>query len=130
HNDEYQYERLDQRAVHGRDRLVDEHGRVVDDAVIDAGRESLLQLDHPRPQGLGGREGVGPGPLEDGDADGRTAVEEAVHVVIAGPALDPGDVLEPGHLAGAAGLDDHVAELVGVDQPAAGLDGVLEVEPG
>ena len=69
HDDEDQDERLDQRVVDARDRLVDEHGRVVDDLVVSiryltvpsgcfALWEALAQLVHPLFDRVGRGQGV------------------------------------------------------------------------
>ena len=72
-------------------------------------------------------DGVGAGRLVDADRRGRHAVEAAVALLRLGAHVDPGDVLDPHHRAVAVGADDDVLELLGVGQPALGLDGELQL---
>src|SRR3546814_3690825 len=67
HQDDQQH-RLEQRLVDGVDRLGDELGRVVDDVVVEAGREVLLQPLH------GGDDLVGGGQRKIGRASCRERV--------------------------------------------------------
>ena len=111
------------------DRFVDERRRVVDDLVIDAGWEMLLELLHagatgpwPRParccravERRRGRRTV----ARRGSCGCRSSCAE----------LDPADVAQARDLAIGAGLDDDVAELVWVDESAEGHHGVLKIEP-
>ena len=46
------------------DRLIDERRRVVDDAVVDAGGEALLELSHFDLDGIGHLERIGTGQLK------------------------------------------------------------------
>ena len=77
---------------HRVDRLADEDRRVVDDAVVHARREGLLQPLHRRVHVVGGLERVGAGTLEDADRDGGLVVEEAAQRVAVGAELEARDV--------------------------------------
>src|SRR3546814_1785436 len=64
HQDDQQH-RLEQRLVDGVDRLGDELGRVVDDVVVEAGREVLLQPLHGGDDLVGGGQRIGAGRSEE-----------------------------------------------------------------
>ena len=74
----------------------------------------------------GGGERVRAGPLEDQQRHRRPLVEIAVGGVVLRRQLDAGDVLEPRHAAVRVGLDDDVAELARLGEPAERLDVELE----
>ena len=106
-------------------RLFDERRGVVNDGVLEAGREALFQLAHPGLDAVGGLEGVGAGELERGDADRRFAVEPATDVLVAGAQLDAGHVAQVGDRAGLAGTD---RGFTGLALVASGLeDDILEL---
>ena len=63
-------------------------------------------------------ERVGAGRLEDREARRRLAVEREDLAVGLRAELDAADVAHARDLAGAAGLDDHVGELLGIVEPA------------
>ena len=132
---------MDQRVVDFPDRLVDKGGGVVNDAVVQAIDEALLQLLHFVADALRGLDGIGAGKLEDVQGDGGFAVEGAGLIVLLGAELDPSHIAEADdadglrHGAGrdrlrrgaAAGLDDDVGELFRIGEPAEGVDGELEL---
>src|SRR3546814_18540623 len=77
-----------------RSRLGDELGRVVDDVVVEAGREVLLQPLHGGDDLVGGGQRIGAGTLEDAERHRRLAVQVAVGDVLARAQLDAGAVLQ------------------------------------
>ena len=113
HHEHDQDQRLEQRLDHRIDRGLDELGRVVDDGIVDAAREDLLETLHLRLDALGGRKRVGARALEDGKRRGVLVVEIGVQRVVLRPQLDPGDIAQPGHRAVGLGADHDVLELIG-----------------
>ena len=110
--------------LHG---FADEGRGVVDDGVIEPFGEALFQPPHRGPDVVGHVQGVGPGQLVDRQAGRRLAVHGQAAVLILGPQLDAGHVLEIGDLGVRAGFENDVGELFGFDQPAEGVHGELEV---
>ncbi len=115
---------VEERLENFADRLVDERRRVVDDGVVDAGRETVLQLLHPILDALGDIQGVGAGQLINRQRDRWPAVERAALVVGLGAQLDVGHVAQIDQRT-AVVLDHDVGELVGIFQTAKGGDDVL-----
>jgi hypothetical protein len=122
---------LEQRLVHFADAVLHELGDIVDGVVRQPRGEGAvgLKLVQTGPHFGGDLHGVGTRLLEDDDRRRRPAVEAAVGVVAAGAEFDAGDVDQPRHPAGLAGLDDDVAELLFGLQPAERAEDVLEVLP-
>ena len=75
---------------------------------------------------IGGRERVRARPLEDQQRHGRALVEIAVGAVVLRAELDPADVGDARDAAVRVGLDHDPLEVVGVVEPALGLDVELE----
>jgi hypothetical protein len=94
HDDHDQQDGLEQRHDDGADRLADEERRVVDDAVLDAVGERLLQAFHDLIDLRRGLERVRPGPLRHADRDRRLVVEQAAQRVQVGAELDAADVAQ------------------------------------
>ena len=142
HDDEDEDERFDQRVNDAGDRLVDEHRRVVVDAIVDAFGKAALELLHLGADGLGRVERVGAGQLEDGQRDRWLAVEVAVDVVVLRAELDAfvddapigiarrlaNNVLEMDDAAVVARLEDDVFELLFGRQPAGRVDRQLKLD--
>ena len=114
---------FEQRVDHRLDRLAHEHRRVVDDVVVEALREVLLQLLHRLADVAGELQRVGAGRLEDRNRDGVLVVEQAAQIAYCLRAeLDTRDVAQAHDLAVRARLDDDVAELLLVGQTALRID--------
>ncbi|MNL39558.1 hypothetical protein D3C87_1618430 [compost metagenome] len=111
---------------HCLNRAAHEDGRVVDDLVVHAFRETFLQLGHLRPNLVGNVDGIGTGALEDRHGHRFLIVEQGAQRVLVGTQLDPGNVLEASDLAVRATADDHVFELFLGDQSPLGVDRHLE----
>ncbi len=126
HDDGHQDDGVAQRLEHLVDRFGDERRGVIDDVVIQAGREAPLQLDHLGLDQLGHVQGVGAGELVNGQGHGRPGVHSAGLVVALGGQLDLGDIPELDKTAVAVGFEDHVGKLFGLAEPAHGADGELE----
>ena len=126
-HDHHQHERLDQGVDHLIDALEHERRRIVGRLVGDALRELGLHALHDRLDAFGRRQGVGAGRLEDGDQGTRAAVEAAERVGGPCPKLDPADVAHAHERAVRVGPDHDVGELLGLGQPALGLDVELEL---
>ena len=109
------------------DGFADEGRRVVDDGESHPLGEAFFQFAHPGLDAVGHVQGVGARQLEDRQAYRRLAVQRQGIVLILGPQLRSRHVLEVDDLAVRAGLEDDVGELFGLDQPAEGVDGILEV---
>ena len=99
--------------------------RVVDDVVLEAGRETLRQLVHRRLDVLRRRQSIRAGPLENAEPDRRVAVEIGVASNSRARQARPRDILEP-HDGVRRLLDDDVAEFLGLGEPAERLHGDLE----
>ena len=100
------------RLDHLVDRCLDELGRVVDDRIVEAGREVLLQLLHRRlDRGRGGQR-VRARPLEDDEGGRGLVVEIGVDRVVLRAELDAGDVAHAHDRAVRLGAHDDVAELL------------------
>ena len=118
-------DRLEDRLDHRIDRLPDELGRIVDDGVLDAGREALRQPLHRLHDGVGGRERVRAGPLEDRKRDRRVAAEIGIGRIVLRGKLDLRDILQPHH--GAGGLLHHdIGELLRIGEAPERLHRDLE----
>ena len=132
--DDHQHDQRDgfEQGVHHRlDRLAHEHRRVVDDPVVHALREILLELLH----GLAHRRRTArarwrPGAWKIGMASDGLVVEQAAHAVGLRAELDARDVAQAHDLAVVAGLDDDVAELLLVGEAARGVERDLELGVG
>ena len=109
------------------DRLVDEGCGVVDDRVVHVLGELGPQLGHLGADPLGRFQSIRAGQLVDAQGDRRLAVEGTRLVVANRAEFDPrADVLQLHRPAVHVGLEDDVAELLGVLQPAERVDRVLE----
>ena len=126
HDDDDQEDGFEQGVGDGVYRLADEDGRVVDDAIVHAGRKVLLQALHRGVDVVRGLERVGAGTLEYADRDRRLVVEEAAQRVAARSELEPGDVRQVGNLPIVGRADDDVAELGLGGQPPLRVDRELE----
>ena len=119
-------DRLENGLQHFVDRLRDEDRSVVNDVVLQPGRELLRHPCHLGLDARGGREGIGAGLLIDEDGHGAGPVEVAVGAVVLAADLHPADVTDAGHAPGSVRLDDDVGELLGVGQAAERLYVELE----
>ncbi len=128
HDDGHQDDRDEQRLVDLVDRLLDKRRCVINDTVIHARRETQLEFFHLGPDQFSGVEGVGPGQLVDRQGHRRFAVQSANLVIGLGAQLYPADVADV-DVPLLLGLDDDVAELVLVGQPALRGHDVLEDLP-
>ncbi|MNM62589.1 hypothetical protein D3C81_739270 [compost metagenome] len=126
HHQHHQDQRFEQRMDHRFDRAAHEDGRVVDDLVVHAFREALLQLGHLRPHLIGNVDGIGTRALEDRHRHRFLVVEQGAQGVLVGAEFNPGYVLEAGDFAVRTTADDHVLELFFGDQAALGVDRHLE----
>ena len=112
----------------GVDRFADEHGRVVDDPVVDARRKVPLQALHRRVDVLGGLQRVGTWTLEHANGDRRLVVEQAAKRVAAGPsssrATSDSRVICPLSVALTMMLPNST-----IRQPSCVLDGKLKGRP-
>ncbi len=108
------------------DTLANEGRRVVRDGVIHAGRKVLLQLLHLGVDHVGRVDRVGARQLENGQRDRGVPVVVNRRAVVGAAELDAAYLLQPRDAAVGAHLDDDVAELGGIRQPALRIQGVLE----
>ena len=129
-DDQHQDRGRDQRLVDLADRGVDEHRGVERRRVDEPRRELARQGRHLRLDRALDIERVGARRLKDAEAGGRLAVDFEDLAVGLRSELDAADIAHPRHLAGIAGLDDHVLEFFDVGETAVNLDGVLEVDAG
>ena len=110
--------------------LADKRRRVIVDGVAQSLGEAGCQLPHRGLDAVGGVQGVRAGQQKDAEECRRPTVQPSERVLAAGSQLGPGDILEIGDFSIRAGLEDDVCELLGLDQPPEGAQGVLEVLAG
>ena len=116
-----------EQRVHDRfDGAADKDRRVIGDAVIHARREILFQLGHLAAHIVGDVDGVGTGALENRNRNGGLVIDQRAQRILAGPQLDPGDVLEACDFTVVAGANHNVLELFLGDQAALGIHRQLE----
>ena len=106
-------------------RLLDEFGGIVDDRVIDAGREILLEPLHLLLDGFGRLQGVRAGTLKDAERRRNVVVEIGVERIILRAEFDARDIAQM-NLAVGVGADDDVAELLRRAEPSQSLHRKLE----
>ena len=106
--------------------LAHERRGVVDAGEAEALGEALFQLAHAGLDMVGHLQGVRSRQREDGQTDRRLAVHRQGVILVPGPQLGPGHVLQVDNLAIGAGLEDDAGELFGLHQPAESVHGVLE----
>ena len=126
HDENDQRDGFEERLLHFVDRLAHGGCRVVNDCVVEPGGEALLELSHLLAHGVGGGERVRAGTLENANRGGRFSAELAVDRVIARRQLDPRDIAHASDLSVCAGLDDDVAKLLFIREPALRADRVLK----
>ena len=122
HDNDDQDHGFEQGRDDGVDGGLDEGRGVVDDRVVEARREGLLQPFHLGDDRVRGREGIGPRALEDAERGGRLVVEVGVQRVVLRAQLDAGDVAQARHRPVRLGADHDVLELLGRTQPPQGAD--------
>ncbi len=127
HHQEHEQHRLAQRDHHLADRDLDEKRGVVDDLLLEAGREALGELGHRRVHFLGDVERVRPGLQEDADQGGAAVVDAPHEAVVARGELDARDVRETQARAVGIGADDDVLEFLRLREPSLRRDGVDEL---
>ncbi len=111
HDDDDEEDGLDDRQVELGDRGLDELGRVIDDAILEALGEALRQSLHLGLDGVRRVDGVGARLLSDGHHGGGEAVLVAVGRVAERAELDAADVLDAHDASVGPGLEDDVLEL-------------------
>ncbi len=118
---------FEQRVNDGVDGLPNEHGGVIDDAVVDALGEILLQVRHGLAHGLGKLQCVGVGGLKDRDGYRVLVAEECLDGIFLCAQLDPRNVAQADDLRVLPRLDDDVAELIFVGQSPLSVQSQLEL---
>ncbi|MCY1223649.1 hypothetical protein D9M72_357850 [compost metagenome] len=126
HHQHHQHDGFEQGVDHRFDGAAHEDCRVIDDFVVHALGELLLQLGHAGAHRIGDVDGVGAGALEDRNRDRRLVVQQRTQGVLVGPQFDAGDVLQTRDFSVVAGPDDDVLELFLSNEAALGVDGELE----
>src|SRR4029077_872034 len=106
--------------------FADRNSRIVNDRVVEAGGEALLELSHFLAYGIGSGERVRARELENRNRRRRFSTEPAVDRVIASGEFNPRDVAHARDLTVSAGLNNDVAELFFVSEPALRANGVLK----
>ena len=132
-NDDDQHDQQDgfeQRVDDRHDGFAREQGRVVNDAVINTGREVLLEFLQLRPHRVGRVDGIRPRKLKDHERGGGLAAELRRNRVVARSQFDSRHILDARDLALRPLLDDDFAELLFVEQPPLCADGELEILAG
>ena len=118
--------RFEKRLLNFVNRFADGNRRIVNNRVVETARETLLELSHFLSHRIGSSERVRARQLENGDRRCRFSAESTVNGVIAGGELNPRDVAHPSDLTVSAGLNNDVAELFFVSEPALRADRVLK----
>ena len=109
------------------DGFADERRGVVGDEVMQPLGEAGFLLPHRGLDAVGGVERVRARQQIHGNSRRRPAVQPAERVLVSGPQVGPADVPEVGHFPVRAGIENDVCELLGLDEPAEGAQGVLEI---
>src|SRR5437764_1050328 len=78
--------------------------------VVESGRKTLLELSHFFPDGIGSRERVRTGKLENCQRGRRFSAELAVDRVIARRQFHPPDIAHTGDLSVGASFNDNITE--------------------
>ena len=76
---------------------------------------------------MGGGHRVGARGLINGDGLGGFAIQVGSFAVVPGPELEPRDVAQVDELAPVAVFEQDLAELLGRDEPAFGIDGQFQL---
>ena len=129
-DDQHQDAGFEQRLVDLVDRRADEFRGVERDAVGQVLRKFARQLAHPFLDLVADVERIGARRLKDRKAGRWPAVEREHLAVGLRTELDATDVADAGDRTVAAGLDDHVGELLSVVEAAVDVERVLERLPG
>jgi hypothetical protein len=111
HDHHHEGRGLEDRRLHFPHRLRDELRRVVDDVVVEPGREVGAKTGHQRFHAVCRLERVRAWPLEDGNGHRWLVVEIRVGRIVDGAELDAPDVTHANQPAFVGALDQHVAEL-------------------
>ena len=126
HDENDERDGFEECLLHFVDRLADRNGRVVDNCVVESGGEALLQLSHLLPNRVGRGECVRARELENGNRGRRFSAEPTVDRVIARSEFNPRDIAHASDLSVRASLNDDVAELFFVREPALRANRVLK----
>ena len=121
HNDD-EHHCLQQRILHRVDRLLDELGGIIDDAIFEAFGESLRRGLHLGLDRLGGFERVRPRALERREQHRRVARQIGVAVIVRRAELDARDVGDANLPPVGVGADHDIGELLRVGEAALRLD--------
>src|SRR5438045_8689841 len=120
-----QRDRFEERLLNFVDRFADGNSRIVNNRVVEPGRETLFEFGHFLPHRIRSRERVRAGQLIDGNRGRRFSAESAVNRVIARRKFNPRDIAHACALSVRPGLNDDIAELLFVRQSALRTEGVL-----
>ncbi|MCY1400589.1 hypothetical protein D9M71_156830 [compost metagenome] len=126
HHDHHQGDGLEQRLHHGVDARLHGAGGVVDDTVIQPGRELGLQLLHGGLDAGGDVQGVGSRRLHDRQGHGRLLAQIGAHTILLGRQFDARHVAQQRGASIMLGAQDDVAELLNAAQTAVSGDRHLE----
>ena len=128
-HDQHQQPGLPQGFVDLGDRVLDEDGGVIRDAVMQSGRESARKFRHLCRNCGGNFERIGVGRLVDGDPGRRLAVQLEVLRIGLRAEFDARHILDLDEAAALRSLilDDDFAELARIAEPREDVDRVLEL---
>src|SRR5262249_31986783 len=130
-HDEYKNDCLKQGLVNVVDGLLNEHGSVVNDAVLDPGRKLLGHFIHLFADGGGRLQCVGSGELKHRQRGARVTVEVAAYVVVLGAQFHAlhvaSDIAQIRDRTILTRLDHDLLELVGIGQTTQGVDCQLKI---
>src|SRR6185312_147576 len=107
------------------DRLLNEIGRIVRDAIMNPGRKLRLDFFHRLEDAVRYRQSVRRRKLLHADAERDVAVESRPRQIVFRAEFDASDVLDAQIVTARVRLEDEVAELFRRRQAPEGLDGVL-----
>src|SRR5262249_61274323 len=109
---EHEDKGFDERMWDRLDRFLDEHRRVVYNAVFQAFRKVFAEIGHGLTHAVRRRQRVRAGTLEHGNRHRLVTVQIAIGRVVTRPQLHAGNVTQARHTALVAGFDDDVPELL------------------
>src|SRR5206468_10413038 len=119
-------DRFEKRLLHFVDRFANRNSRVVNNRVIEAAWKTLLEFGHLLSHRIGSRKRIRAWELVNRNRGRRFSAETAVDRVIASGELNPRNVAHPSDLAVSASLNNNIAELFFVSEPALRANGILK----
>ena len=126
HHHEHEGKGFEERMGDRIDRFPYKHRRVIHNTVFQPFRKAFAEFGHGLADTVRCGQGIGARALQHGNRHGLFTIEIAIGRVITRPQLDAGDITQARHAATAAGFDDDVPELFGLQETPLGRHGQLQ----